>query len=152
MFTVPPMDYEQLTQLLMFSSCDIRNCIYVKIENDDIVEGSESFSVNLMRTTDPRIALQPTSAIVNILGNVYIYMCIHFTSFSVLRWPTVHLLRYPLPAPVPVPAAVVHGTWCIEQVIVTGAAAGAVRCIEHVIIRCATASTVAGAGTRYHGR
>ena len=64
LLTVSSMEYEQL----MFSSCDVRKCINVTIENDDITEQNETFSVSLQRTAtlDSRITLNPKSATVHI--------------------------------------------------------------------------------------
>ena len=64
-------DYGELSLPLIFSPCDIKQCITVKIENDDITEESEFFTVNLERTTnlDSRIVLDPRNATVNITDN-----------------------------------------------------------------------------------
>ena len=68
LLTESSMEYEQLKRPLMFSSCDVRKCINVTIENDDITEQNETFSVSLQRTAtlDSRITLNPKSATVHI--------------------------------------------------------------------------------------
>ena len=52
----------------MFYPCDVRKCISVTINNDNITEKTEAFSVSLQRTAtlDSRIALNPKSATVHI--------------------------------------------------------------------------------------
>ena len=52
----------------MFSSCDVRKCINVTINNAYITEKTETFSISLQRTAtlDSRITLNPKSATVHI--------------------------------------------------------------------------------------
>ena len=65
------MDYEGITSLLMFSSCETRKCINVTIVNDAIAEDTEFFTAHLGRTDglDPRITLDPDNATVYINDN-----------------------------------------------------------------------------------
>ena len=64
-------DYEELTLFLTFSPCEVKKCISVRIEQDEITEETEFFTVNLERTTnlDSRITLDPRNATVNITDN-----------------------------------------------------------------------------------
>ena len=55
----------------MFASCETRACINVTIEDDNVVELTESFSVKLNRTDglDERIILEPVEAEIEIINN-----------------------------------------------------------------------------------
>ena len=50
-----------MSTLLIFDSCETRQCTNITIINDMLVENTESFSVTLVRTTelDTRITLDP---------------------------------------------------------------------------------------------
>ena len=62
LFSVSLLDYGAVSTLLMFASCETRQCTNIIIINDVFKEDTESFSVSLMRTSelDPRITLDPT--------------------------------------------------------------------------------------------
>lgn len=67
-FTENSLDYEGVTVLLNFGSCETRVCISVTIVNDSTAEGIEHFSASLERTAnlDPRITIDPDFAKVEI--------------------------------------------------------------------------------------
>ena len=46
------MDYGAVSTLLMFSSCETRQCTNITITNDVGLEDTESFSITLLRATD----------------------------------------------------------------------------------------------------
>ena len=59
-----------MSTVLMFDSCETQQCIDITIMNDAL-EGTESFLVNLWRTSelDHRITLNPVVAEIEITGN-----------------------------------------------------------------------------------
>ena len=65
------MDYEPLSTLLIFNTCDTRQCTNITIKNDAVLENTESFCVNLLRTPDldSRITLDPVLAEIEITDN-----------------------------------------------------------------------------------
>ena len=55
------MDYGSVDTTLLFAACEIRSCVNIPITNDDTLENTESFFVNLNRNgLDSRITLDPT--------------------------------------------------------------------------------------------
>ena len=60
-----------MSTLIMFGSCDTRQCISISIVNDGILENTESFSVTLRRTSDldSRITLDPAVGEIDITAN-----------------------------------------------------------------------------------
>ena len=75
------MDYGSVNTTLPFDACDIRICVNVSITNDDILENTELFFVNLNRNgLDSRIRLNPTRGEIEILdddGSMVIpYICV----------------------------------------------------------------------------
>ena len=67
--TVQPMDYVTVNAILSFASCDMRQCVDITIENDEIPENVESFFALLERTLglDGRISLNPVEAEIMII-------------------------------------------------------------------------------------
>ena len=65
------MDYGSVNVTLTFAECQNRSCVDVLIEDDDVLELTESFSVTLERTLglDDRIELGPVDAEVEITDN-----------------------------------------------------------------------------------
>ena len=60
---VTPMDYESLDVILMFGTCQTKQCVTVTIMDDDEDEPDESFFYTLTRPPgglDSRITLSPT--------------------------------------------------------------------------------------------
>ena len=70
-FPVASMDYEPLSTLLIFDTCDTRHCTNITIKNDAVLENTESFFVKLLRTPDldSRITLDPVLAEIEITDN-----------------------------------------------------------------------------------
>ena len=68
---VSPMDYFGTSSILSFAECQVRECILVPINDDQILELLEFFRAVLDRTDGPsdRITLNPVNAVVNILDN-----------------------------------------------------------------------------------
>ena len=66
-----PMDYLSLSQVLVFQPCDTRQCVNVSIVDDSVLEETEFFNATLASNAglDPRITLNPVTAVVNILDN-----------------------------------------------------------------------------------
>ena len=71
MYTVSPMDYEAVSQVVNFAACETRQCVNVTIVDDFVDEPIESFSVTLERTPglDMRIRLDPVDGVVEIDDN-----------------------------------------------------------------------------------
>ena len=70
--TVSPMDYTAVSlTILMFGACERRRCVNVTIENDVVLEDTESFDVTLERVTglDGRISLDPVDGEIEITDN-----------------------------------------------------------------------------------
>ena len=65
------MDYSGLSFIVLFAACDRRQCVNLTIVDDQVLEDTESFNVDLSRTTDldARITLDPTAAVVDIIDN-----------------------------------------------------------------------------------
>ena len=65
---VAPMDYSAVSALMMFDSCETRQCIDISIVNDAVRENTESFFVTLVRTPDldHRITLDPVAGEIDI--------------------------------------------------------------------------------------
>ena len=65
------MDYGTLSTILMFDTCEIRQCDNISIVDDVTLEMTESSSVTLERTPDlnSRITLNPVDGDINILDN-----------------------------------------------------------------------------------
>ena len=63
--------YEPLSTLLIFNACDTWQCTNITIKNDAVLENTESFFVNLLRTLDldSRITLDPVLAEIEITDN-----------------------------------------------------------------------------------
>ena len=70
-FTVAPMDYVALSEILMFGACQTRSCKNVTIVDDLVDEPEEFFRVLLTRTTglDSRITLNPVEGRIVIMDN-----------------------------------------------------------------------------------
>ena len=52
-FSVAPMDYIQNTPVtLQFEKCNMTQCHFIPIVDDDIIEGNEMFYVTLKRASD----------------------------------------------------------------------------------------------------
>ena len=58
------MDYAGLSTILMFSACEIRQCLNVTVFEDQVLEETEFFNAVLNRTDnlDTRITLNPQIA------------------------------------------------------------------------------------------
>ena len=65
------MDYAGLSTILMFSACEIRQCLNVTVFEDQVLEETEFFNAVLNRTDnlDTRITLNPVNAVVDIIDN-----------------------------------------------------------------------------------
>ena len=64
------MDYGSVDTTLQFDACEMRSCVNVSITNDDTLENTESFFVNLERNgLDNRITLDPTRGEIEILDD-----------------------------------------------------------------------------------
>ena len=74
-FLVSPMDYDNISEILEFGSCDTRQCTEIPIVDDMIVELTESFFVTLERTPDldSRITLDPVDGGIEITDNDGVY-------------------------------------------------------------------------------
>ena len=75
------MHYDSLTTTLLFAACEIRSCVNVSITNNDTLENTKSFFVNLDRNgLDSRIRLDPTRGEIEILDDddsmVIPYTCV----------------------------------------------------------------------------
>lgn len=60
-----------VTTIMCFDSCEKRHCLTVPIDNDEIIEETESFSATLERTPhlDHRMILSPTDADIIIIDD-----------------------------------------------------------------------------------
>ena len=69
------MDYGSLSTVLMFDVCEMRRCVNVRIVDDAVLELSESFDVNLERTSglERRIRLNPVDGEIVIDDNDGMY-------------------------------------------------------------------------------
>ena len=65
------MDYFGTSSILSFAECQVRECILVPINDDQILELQEFFRAVLDRTDglSDRITLNPVNAVVNILDD-----------------------------------------------------------------------------------
>ena len=64
------MDYGSVDTTLLFPACEIRSCVNISITNDDTLENTKSFFVNLNRNgLDSRIRLDPTRGEIEILDD-----------------------------------------------------------------------------------
>ena len=75
------MDYGSVGTILPFSACESQSCVNVSITNDDTLENTKSFFVNLDRNgLDSRITLNPTRGEIEILDDddsmVIPYTCV----------------------------------------------------------------------------
>ena len=83
-FTVAPMDYVALSEILMFGACQTRSCTNVTIVDDLVDEDEEFFRVSLTKTTglDSRIKLDPVEGRIVIIdndGKSYLHIAIIMT-------------------------------------------------------------------------
>lgn len=62
------MDYSELSTTLSFPACETQQCANVAIEDDDLSENVESFTVTLERSPglEMRITLDPVDGVVEI--------------------------------------------------------------------------------------
>ena len=64
------MDHGSVDTTLPFAACERRSCVNIPITNDDTLENTESFFVNLNRNgLDSRITLDPTRGEIEILDD-----------------------------------------------------------------------------------
>ena len=75
------MDYGAVDTTLPFAACESQSCVTIPITNDDTLENTESFFVNLNRNgLESRIRLDPTRGEIEILdddGSIVIpYTCV----------------------------------------------------------------------------
>ena len=72
-FSVAPMDYIQNTPVtLQFEKCNMTQCHYISIVDDDVFEGNEMFYITLKKVSDrnmEKIALHPVNGTIDILDN-----------------------------------------------------------------------------------
>ena len=72
-FSVAPMDYIQNTPVtLKFENCNLTQCHYIPIVDDDVFEGNETFYVTLERASDRErnnIILDPINGTIEIIDN-----------------------------------------------------------------------------------
>ena len=91
--TVAPMDYIDVSTILMFGACARRHCVNVSIVDDDVLEMTESFTVTLERISglDSRITLDPVDGVIEITdddGEYSYVVVIHFSmTFPLLTTP-----------------------------------------------------------------
>ena len=71
LFVVSPDDYDSVSTILTFGTCDTRQCIEILIKDDMIGEVTESFSITLERMfdLDSKIILDPNRTEVEITNN-----------------------------------------------------------------------------------
>ena len=64
--------------LIRFDSCQIRNCMSMPIEDDDVVEETETVTIRLERTVDldNRITIGVSSGVIEIMDNDSMYIII----------------------------------------------------------------------------
>ena len=76
------MDYVGVSNTLTFDACDTRQCTEISIENDMIVEITESFFVTLERTPDldSRITLNPVDGEIEITDNDGVYTNVYVST------------------------------------------------------------------------
>ena len=69
--TVSPMDYGARDVILMFDSCDTKECVIVPIVDDSQVEPVENLTYHLDRTPglDSSIQLDPVNGVIEIVDN-----------------------------------------------------------------------------------
>jgi len=93
--TVTQEDYEELTTLLIFRSCDGRKYINVTVRNNDIAEKTESFILRLERTTNlhSRIILNPENATVQIADNDGTYAGRHSSTYETFHVHTKAIFK-----------------------------------------------------------
>ena len=75
------MDYGSIYTTLLFAACESQKCVNIPITNDNTLENTESFFVNLNRNgLDSRITLNPTRGEIEILDDddsmVIPYTCV----------------------------------------------------------------------------
>ena len=64
------MDYGSVDTTLPFAACERRSCVNIPITDDDTLENTESFFINLDRNgLDSRIRLNPTRGEIEILDD-----------------------------------------------------------------------------------
>ena len=70
-FTVSPMDYVTLAEVLTFDACETQRCVAVTIMDDLVNDPEENFHVSLGRTLglDSRITLGPVEGEIAIEDN-----------------------------------------------------------------------------------
>ena len=72
-FSVAPMDYIQNTPVtLQFENCNMTQCHYIPIVDDDVLEGNEMFYVTLERASDldrNKIILDPVNGMIEIVDD-----------------------------------------------------------------------------------
>ena len=71
-FTAFSMDYRALmSTILLFDTCQTKQCALIRIEDDEIIEDVENFFVTLERTTElnERITLDPVDGEIQINDN-----------------------------------------------------------------------------------
>ena len=82
------MDYENITEILLFASCQRISCINVTIEDDNVLELVELFNVTLETTTglDERISLSPVNGVVEIIDNdgMLTIVCVLYKALCIL--------------------------------------------------------------------
>ena len=88
------MDYDNISEILAFDTCDTRQCTEIPIVDDMIVELTESFFVTLERTPglDSRITLDPVDGKIDITDDdgVYMFPHIYVGTFDVAIWGLLH--------------------------------------------------------------
>ena len=84
-YAVTPMDYQEVDVLLLFEACQMRSCVNVVIEDDEVLENIESLIVNLERTPglDSRIELDPVRAVIEITDNDSKWCSLHAVMYHV---------------------------------------------------------------------
>ncbi len=65
---VPGSDYTSVTDFLIFSSSDTRDCVNISIATDNLLENDETFTVKLSRNSDG-VTLGVSMATVTILDD-----------------------------------------------------------------------------------
>ncbi len=77
-------DYTGVNQFLIFSSSDVRQCVNIAIASDNLVESSETFTVELRSTSDD-VTLDVSMATVTILDGDRISKSLNYIIYCMLN-------------------------------------------------------------------
>ena len=79
---VSNVDFELTKSTLRFRACETSQCLNVTIINDNTLEGSETFTVNLQKSDSlsTKFTVNPSSEVVTIVDDDGMYVCTNNTS------------------------------------------------------------------------